>query len=710
MQPTASHATTQIENARLMLSNAFPGSLRAISTLSGILALGASLVTALPGYGQQEPSRAPRDVTDTTCVACQNFYQYANKAWLDSASIPAASSNWGVWSANDARVLTQLHTILKSAAAAPWSTGSSSEQLLGMFDAGCMDSVRADRDGVGPLRPILARIDAMATPTDVIREIGRLHRDGVPAVFLFSSEVDRTGDLRYTPMIEQSGLILDPQDYLRTDSATVRDRSAYSAHVVRTFVLAGESPSDAQRDAERVLAIESALASASMTRMQEVDASVQQMFRHFTPAELKALTPGFSWDVYLRERRAPPLGSVILPAPAFVTAAAKLIATRPVSEWSAYLRWHLLSSASPFLSSPFADESFRFATQSSGTAVQTPRWQRCTREVGADLPELLGQAYIAHTFSPSSKARIDTMVKQIRAVLVERLRTVPWLTEPTRRQALEKASTFGVKIAYPDKWHDYSALRITPGPFIIQRTQARRFESDRLMARIGHAPDRAEWDFHGQYHFVPQSPTAWANWDEIIFPAAYLQPPLYDSTADLAENYAAIGVIIGHEMTHLFTADGGDIDAAGRIRHWWTPTDSARFALVQERLVHQYDRYTVLDSVTHVNGTLTLGENLADVGGVELAYAALERALGPHKVRHGSDTTPEMRFFLSYAHARVSKSRPEYLRRQLGSDGHAPSMFRVNGPLSNFAPFSEAFGCRPGDPMMRPDSTRVQIW
>ena len=230
------------------------------------------------------------------------------------------------------------------------------------------------------------------------------------------------------------------------------------------------------------------------------------------------------------------------------------------------------------------------------------------------------------------------------------------------------------------------------------------------MARIGHSRNLAEWDFHAQYYFVPQSPTAWANWNEIIFPAAYLQPPLYDSTADLATNYAGIGVVIAHEMTHLFTADGGDIDAAGRIRHWWTPTDSSRFAVIQQRLVRQYSRYTVLDSATHVNGELTLGENLADVGGVELAYAALERALAEQPQRERGDTTPEMRFFLSYARARVSRSRPDYQRRQLRSDGHAPTMFRVNGPLSDFQPFREAFACHAGDPMVPPDSDRVRIW
>jgi putative endopeptidase len=539
-----------------------------------------------------------------------------------------------------------------------------------------------------------------------------LNRDGVSAVFRFGSEVNRMGDLHYVAILEQARLPLSSNDYRGADSSALRRRNAYSAHVARTFVLAGESAAAAEHDASKVVAMEAALAAVSMTRVQQAAATLEDTYRPFTLAQVTALSPGFAWAAYLRERRAAGVRTVIVSRPAYVTAVAKLVVERPVEEWRAFLRWQLLADASPYLSSAFANEAFRYLQETSGIVTQPPRWERCARETGDDLPELLGRVYAGRVFNAASKARIDSMVTQLRAVLIARLETVPWLTATTRAVALEKAKTFGVKIGYPDQWHDYSSLRLTRGAglFVAQRNEARRFENDRLMGRIGQAPITAEWDFHGIYHFVPQSPTAWANWGEIIFPAAYLQAPLYDPAADIASNFGGIGVVIGHEMTHLFTADGGDIDARGKIRHWWTAADSTRFAVVQQRIVRQYDAYTVVDSATHVNGALTLDENLADIGGVELAYAALERALANSGPRAARDTTPEMRFFLAYARSRVSKSRPQFLRQQVLSDGHAPSEPRVNGPLSDFAPFAQAFHCKPGDPMMRPSAVRVQIW
>ncbi len=681
--------------------------------IPSIFCFGA-LLSSLPAFAaaqRQLPATAPAD--STVCTACQNFYQFANKRWLDSTSIPPASSKWGVWEENEARVLDQLRTILQTAANRGGRPSLQSQRLLGSFYSSCMDSVGVAADGFPALRPTLTAVASIVTGADLARELGYLHRAGIPAVFVFSSDVDRIGDLHYVASIEQGRVGLSPGDYTSLDSASARRRAAYGEHVARVFVLAGDAPANARRESDRVLGLESALAAARMTRIQQVNSTLQQYYGTYPFAKLESLTPGFSWDAYLKVRRAQRIRSVTLPQPEYLTAVARLITTKPIADWRAYLRWSVLADASPFLSSEFAEESFRYSQLSSGVKTQAPRWQRCVREAGADLPELLGHAYIAQTFSQSSKDRIATMVHQIREVLMERIANVPWLTASTRQQALRKAAAFRVKIAYPDKWHDYSTLRIRPGSFVSKRMEARQFESDRLVMRIGRSPDQGEWDFHGQYYFVPQSPTAWANWDEILFPAAYLQSPLYDSTADLATNYGGIGVVIAHEMTHLFTADGADIDAAGRIRHWWTAEDSTRFSVIQDRLVKQYSGYTVLDSATHVNGLLTLGENLADVGGVQLAYAALERALAGQNHRGPApqdDTTPERRFFLAYARSRVSKSRPQNLRQQVAYDGHAPSWVRVNGPLSNSSAFARLFGCKPGDGMVRPDSERVQIW
>jgi putative endopeptidase len=644
------------------------------------------------------------------CAACADFYTWANRAWLDTATIPPARAEWGAWSANDERVLTQLRATLVAAAAAPHPT--SLERTLARFDAGCMDSARAERDGIAPLRPALNAIEAIRSRDDVARVLARLHRDGILALFTLSSEVDRVGDLRYMATLESDRLPLDAGSYSGVDAASAARRASFRDHARRTLMLAGEPEASAARDADVVLAIDGALARASMTYEQQANATLQDMFRHESLARLERAAPAFWWRAYLRGRGAPPVDTLIVQEPAYFATLGALLASHPVADWRAYLRWRAIDAASPFLSSAFVRESFAWSSKGNGATALAPRWQRCVRETNADLPELLGRAYVARDFPPSSRARIDTMVASIRAVLVDRLARVPWLTEATRRQSLAKARAFHVKIGYPDAWHDVSALHVAPGAFLRERADARRFEADRMMRRIGRRVDRREWDYHSFYHFIPQSPTAWANWDEIIFPAAYLQPPLYDSTANMAANYGGIGVVIAHEMTHLFTADGGDIDAEGRARHWWTAADSQRFAVIQQRLIRQFDQYTVVDSATHVNGALTLGENLADLGGFELAYAALERAL-PEKSRRATapgDTTPEMRFFLSYAHFRVSKARPEQLRAAVKWDGHAPSMYRTNGPLSNFDGFAATFGCSPGDPMVRPDSVRVRIW
>lgn len=670
-----------------------------------VLAVG---VAGAPVGAQSSASAAPRAAVP--CPACTDFYSWANRAWLDTASIPATSSEVGTWSANDARVTAQLRAAMEAAAATRSAHASFADRTLGLMYASCMDSARANALGIAPIASELAVIDAMKTPADLARELARLHRRGVNALFTLSSDVDRSTDLHYAATLDPQRLPLGAHGYTPTSAAGRERLARYRAHVARTFALAGESSANAARHADIVVSVDSALAAA--TPPEPDDIAVADMFRHATMAQIERDGAGFDWPAYLRARNAPRIDSAITMAPSYFAGAARLVTSRPISDWRAYLRWRVLTTSSPFLSDAFVDEDFGWTRASTGAAANAPRWERCVREISADVPEVAGRAYVERNFPPSAKAHIDSMVRQIRAVLMERIATVPWLTDATRSATLDKARHFGVKIGYPDRWHDVSALHVVAGPFITQRAAAQRYEADRMIARIGTAPDRREWDYHSYYHFVPQSPTAWANWDEIIFPAAYLQAPLYDSTASIATNYGAIGIIIGHEMTHLFTADGGDIDARGAVHHWWTPTDSARFAAVQQRLIHQYDGYTVLDSATHVNGTLTLSENLADLGGVELAYAALERALARHPElrRPRGDTTLEQRFFLSYARDRASKMRPERMRSALESDGHAPSQWRTNGPLSDFAGFAKAFGCAPGDPMARPDSVRARVW
>lgn len=703
------------------MSRLKPSTGRSVGALLGVVL--TALVTACAPRGATSlastngGARATAQDTTTTCAACSDFYTYANRSWLDTAAIPATMSDWGAFSANSAGVTASLHAILQDATSASVAPGSR-EAMLGGYYASCMDSTRAERDGLAPLHATLTRIAAITDRADIVRALATLRRAGVPVAFSFSSDVDRVGARRYIAMVEQGGMGLPVDTYLSTTPPAVTRRKAYATHVEHVFMLAGASASEAARDAGYVLAMETGLARGSLTRLQLVQATLSDFYREVSFSALMASAPDFPWADYLRTLEAPTPDTVIAPAPDFVAGVDRLLRERSVAEWRAYFRWRVLSDASPFLSRSFVEEHYRWASGATGTAVIPPRAERCVTATSDGLPELLGRSYAERSLSPASKARMNDMVEQIRAVLIERLATVPWLSAESRPVALEKAQRFGVKIGYPDSWHDYSALKLEPGAFVTMRAAALEFETDRLIQRIGQVPNPAEWDYHGQYRFVPQSPTAWANWDEIIFPAGYLHPPLFDSTADLATNLGGIGVVIAHEMTHLFTAGGGDIDQAGRIRRWWTTGDSTQFAAVAVRAVSQYNGYSLLDSATHVNGSLTLDENLADIGGVELAYAALVRTLEQRRAAgSGSDlrpaagdTTPEQRFFLAYARSRVSKSRPEYLRQSLASDAHAPSQFRVNGPLANYPSFAETFACQAGNAMVRPESVRVRIW
>ncbi len=660
-----------------------------------------SASTSIPASPAIHPTAA------TTCPACTDFYTYANKTWLDSASIPPGKSSWGGFDTNAARMQAQLHAILDSTATAVRKGRSSS--VLGIFFASCMDTAAAERAGVSPLAGTFADIDAVRDASGVLRESGRLQRDGVDVLFNYSSDVDRIGNLHYVAIISGSRPGLPGnRSYTAKDSASVAARDAYVAYITRMLELTGEPSDIAHANAERAMSLETALVQASMSAPAGSDDDLAGMFRVSSPAALRALTPGLDWSSYYAGRGVRSVGRVIISEPALMTGIAKLLQDRPVAEWRAYLKWRRLADASPWLSSSFSDTQFQFQQRFSGATIQLPRWQRCVDESNTQLTELLGRAYVKRAFSESSKARVNAMVKQIRTILVSRLQVVPWLTDASRKEALAKAAAFRVKIGYPDKWHDFSALKVAPGSFLVARDEARRFEADRMVGRIGTVPNRAEWDFHSFYHFLPQSPTDWANWDEIIFPAAALQPPFFDPKADDATNFGAIGEIIGHEMTHLFTADGGSIDSQGRIRRWWNAEDSVRFDALSKRVVDQYNRFAVLDSVTHVNGEQTLSENLADIGGIQLSFAAFERVRDRDHLSVVDGRTPEQRFFLANAHAKAEIMKPEYARTRLAIDGHAPAKARVNVPLSNFAPFAAAFRCKDGDPMARRET--AQVW
>ncbi|HEX8907522.1 MAG TPA: M13 family metallopeptidase [Longimicrobiaceae bacterium] len=648
---------------------------------------------------------APRGATcaDTTGLACRDFYSFANQAWLDSTKIPAIYPAWGAFYELQEHNETVLKTVLEDAATHRADAGSPYAKL-GTFYATCMDSAAAEAAGAAPLQPELARIAAARTPADLAALAGRLRRMRAGVLWSVSGGQDDKNSNQVVLVMSQGGLGLPDRDYyLKTDSASVALRNEYVAHVARVLRLLGQPQAQAEGDAQKILRIETALAQASMTRVQQRDPNA--IYHKLSMAQARALAPSFDWAAFLREAGAPAVDSVLVRQPDFISAAGRLLQTVPVADWQAYFRWRLADQEAQRLSSPFVNEDFAFGKRFSGATELQPRWKRCLAEADNGLGELLGQAYVQRAFTPAAKARADEMVRNLRGALAERIRQLAWMSEATKQQALAKLDAFQQKIGYPTRWRDYAALQVQPGPFVANASAADRFEFDRRMRRIGRPVDRTEWGM------TPPTVNAYYNagMNEIVFPAGILQPPFFDPSADDATNYGAMGAVIGHEATHGFDDEGRQYDAAGNLRDWWTAEDAARYNAQAERIIAQFSGYTAVDTL-HLNGKLTAGENIADLGGLTIAYAAMQRAMQgkPRTVINGF--TPEQRFFLGWARVWRELRRPEYERLLVTIDPHSPSRWRVNGPLSNMPEFAQAWGCQPGDAMVRADSLRVRIW
>jgi putative endopeptidase len=654
----------------------------------------ASVAVPAPRYHAQEP--------DTTCKPCQDFYRFVNHAWLDSVTIPPTASIVGPAYVALDRTLHRVNTILTEAADKRNTTGTI--QQIGAFYASCMDSARAEKDGVQPLAGALAEIDAVSTPADVAVAAAKLQRIGVPVLFGVNVGLDQKNSPRLILTISQGGLGLPDRDYyLKPDSATASVRASYDDYIKAISRLAGAGGDAAAAASSSVMRIETALAKASMTNVARRDPVAT--YHKLGVAQLRALAPVLPWDRIVEAWNAHAPDSILVRQPQFLTALGTELQTVPVADWRAYLRWHLLSAASPNLSSAFAKESFRFTRHFSGMTQELPRWQRCTNSANSIIGELVGRAYVAQLFPPAYKEKMKELVENERAVLIDRIRALDWMSETTKREALAKVKAMHVQVGYPDKWKDYSSLVLDRGPFVRNVRRARQFDFDRQMARIGQLHDTREWQSG-----VPQVFDGLAGQpNTITFTAAALQPPWFDPKGDDAANYGSLGTVIGHEMSHHFDDTGHRFDANGNLRDWWTADDAKRYNERAQKVVEQFNGYTILDTL-HLKGQFLLGENLADLGGVKIAYLALEKSLSGKPRPPVGGYTPEQRFFIGLARGWASKSRPEYLRQRFATNGHAPDQYRVNGPLSNMPEFARAFGCKAGDPMVRPPNLSAEIW
>jgi putative endopeptidase len=642
---------------------------------------------------------------DKTCKPCQDFYRYANGEWQKKNPIPPAYGSWSPAQELVERNREHLHQILEKAAADHTASPGSNEQKIGDFYSSCMNEQQVNTAGIKPLEPELERIAAMANVADLQAEVARLQSMGVDAVFDFGSTQDEKNSNQVIGGADQGGLGLPDRDYYtKTDDKSKQIRQQYVDHVAKMFGLLGDDATKSAAEAKTVMALETKLAEASLTNVERRDP--QKTYHKMSLQELSALTPAFSWTHYFEEIGHPSIDFVDVTAPRFFETVNEQLKAAPLDDWKTYLRWHVVDAEAAALSDPFVNENFNFNGKVlQGTQELLPRWKRCVRATDGNLGEALGQVYVEKYFPPEAKARALDMVNQLIAVLHDDLETLPWMGEATRQQALIKLAAFTKKIGYPDKWRDYSAYKVDRGPYVLNVVRGAQFEFQRDLNKIGKPVDRGEWEM------TPPTVNAYYNplLNEIVFPAGILQPPFFDPKADDASNYGSMGAIIGHEMTHGFDDEGRQFDAHGNLRDWWTAEDEKNFNQRAQCVEKQFDNYVVAGDL-HENGKLVLGESIADLGGLVIAYRALEKTLAGKPRPLIGGLTPEQRFFLAYAQSWAENSRPESDRLQATTDPHPLARFRGIGPPSNLPAFAQAFDCKAGEAMVRPAATRCQIW
>src|SRR5262252_3454538 len=640
---------------------------------------------------------------DKTCAPCKDFDQFANGGWTARTKMPPGYTNYGAFDELYDRNEAVLRKILEKATADKTAPAGSDRARLRDYYSSCMDSAGAEKAGGKPIAALLGDADGLGSVQDLGREMGWLHANGVPGMFAFYSAQDPKQSENVIAHLGQGGLGLPDRDfYTRTDSASLATRATYVRVTANLLKLAGEDAASAQKHADAVMALETQLAQASMTNVQRRDPKATY---HKMPWDsLSTLMPGFNWDDYLLKRNVHP-AVVNVTQPDFVRALNGLLTSTPFETWKEYLKARIRHDASSILSSAYVKEWFTLRQALSGAKEMLPRWKRCIAETDGALGEILGKEYLKAAFTPADKARMDTMVKNLRAALGDRIQAATWMGDSTRDAAAGKLAAFEQKIGYPDHWKDYASVKIAAGQHYANRQAARAFESARTMAKVGKPVDRGEWTM------TPPTVNAYysSSLNSINFPAGILQPPFFDTKADDATNYGAIGAVIGHEMGHGFDDRGRQFDPKGNLRDWWTPADVDRYKVQADRVRSQFDGYTVIDTL-HVNGSLTLGENLADLGGLAVAYAAMEKAYAAESRKPIDGFTPEQRFFLGWARVWRNLQTNEDLRTQVQTDPHSPAKWRINGPMSNLPEFQQAWGCKDGDPMVRPEDVRAKIW
>ncbi|HEV2681100.1 MAG TPA: M13-type metalloendopeptidase [Rhodanobacter sp.] len=644
---------------------------------------------------------------DSTISACSDFNGFVNAKWIAANPIPADRTRWGSFDALREASLNVQHKIVEDAAShAAKAAPGSIEQKVGYLYASGMDEAAINKAGFDPIRPQLADIDALKNAADLVGYIRASYARGEPVLFRFSGNADFKNSNNEIAYVGQGGLGLPTTDYYsKPDFEKIR--TAYVAHIAKLLELTGVSVADAQQQAKSVLAFETRLAAASLARVEM--RKPENRYHYVSIADANKVTPSFDWAAFFKTQGADVKDGFSLSQPKFFAEVQKMFGDVPLAEWQAYFRYHAIANAAAYLSAPFQQEDFAFEQQTlNGQKEMQPRWKRVLATTNDGIGMALGQLYVAHNLPAASKQRAQELVNNLRAAYKTRIENLPWMSDTTKQKALEKWATFVPKIGYPDKWRDWNGLALTPHNYFANVQAAGKFNYDYEIAKIGKPVDRSEWGM------APQTINAYYNaqQNEIVFPAAILQPPFFDAKADDAINYGGIGAVIGHEMGHGYDDQGSKFDAQGNNVNWWTEADRKAFEARTAKLGAQFDSYEPLPG-KHVNGQLTMGENIGDLGGLNAAYTALQVALSKNPAEANKKIdgyTQDQRFFLNWARVWRGSIRPEAQITLLNTDPHAPAQFRAIGAPSNMPEFAQAFQCKPGDAMVRSSEKQVKIW
>ena len=651
----------------------------------------------------QNPGIKIADI-DKTVDPREDFYQFANGTWLKNTQIPAQESRWGSFNELADRNNDNLKKILEECAADKMAKPGSNKQKIGDFYHVGMDTVKLEKEGYGPIIPLLTSISKIANKTDLLKTIAELHSKGLSGLFTFAIDADEKSSNDNAVYFAQIRLGLPDKMYY-TDAKYESIRAAYKKHIENMFSLLGDKADVAVKSSETIFSIESQLADGSMGRIELRDPDKQ--YNKSTKVDFLKKQTNIDFNTYLTAAAVTaPFTDVIVRQPLYFDKLNQMLNSVSIADWKTYLRWCVVHQTASFMSATFVKENFSFyGTTLQGAKEMKPRWKRVSATIDGSIGEALGQIFVDKYFDAESKKKVNEMVDNLFTAFKERIKTRVWMSDVTKQKALEKLAKIIRKLGYPDKWKDYTTLEIKNDSYVANVLRSNHYEYKRMIDKIGKPVDKTEWGMS------PPTVNAYYNpsYNEIVFPAGIMQPPFFNAKADDAANYGVMGAVIGHELTHGFDDQGAKYDADGNLKNWWTEEDMKNFESRTGLIRNQFDAFVAIDTL-HVNGQLTLGENIADLGGLTMSYYAYKLSLKGAKSSVMDGFTGEQRFFIAWAQGWKTLSRPEALKQMIATNPHSPGNFRVLGPLSNMKEFYEAFNVKETNKMYRPADKRAEIW